>query len=85
MFKRSFVEENKLRFPEDLVYLSDAPFLMEALSKTDRYKKRFAALHVKRKHNDAINFPALSQIKDPNRFNELIAAYYETKTYRIQS
>ncbi|MDI9489122.1 MAG: glycosyltransferase, partial [Bacillota bacterium] len=79
LFKRSFVEENKLRFPEDLVYLSDAPFLMEALSKTDRYKKRFAALYVKRKHNDAINFPALSQIKDPNRFNELIAAYYETK------
>jgi CDP-glycerol glycerophosphotransferase len=78
LFKRDLIEENKLRFPEALVYFSDIPFLMEALSKTNRYKKRFGAVYVKRKHNDAINFPALSQIRDPNRFDEYIDAYYET-------
>lgn len=78
LFRRSLIEENKIRFPEDLKYFSDIPFLMEVLSKTDRYKKRFGAVYVKRKHNDAINFPALSQIKDPNRFVEYIDAYYET-------
>lgn len=77
LFKRSLIEENRLRFPENLVYFSDLPFLLEALSKTDRYKKRFGAVYVKRKHNDAINFPALSQIRDPNRFNEYIDVYYE--------
>ena len=77
LFKRSFIEENNIRFPEDFIYFSDLPFLMEALSKTDRYMKRFRAVYIKRKHNDAINFPALSQIRDPNRFNEFVGVYYE--------
>ena len=83
LFKRDLIENNKLRFPESLVYFSDIPFLMEALSKTNRYKKRFKARYIKRKHNDAINFPALSQIRDSNRFNEYIEVYYET-VKRIQ-
>ena len=34
------------------------------------------AIYVKRKHNDPINTPSLSQIKDPdNRFNEFIKAH----------
>ena len=77
LFKRSFLEENKLRFPENLVYMSDVPFLLEALSKTDKLRKRLSAKYIKRKHNDTINFPALSQIKDPNRFYEFLDTYYE--------
>lgn len=77
LFKRSFIDENNIRFPENFIYFSDLPFLMEALSKTDRYMKRFRAVYIKRKHNDAINYPALSQIRDPNRFNEFIGVYYE--------
>ncbi len=82
LFKRSFLEENQLRFPEDLVYMSDVPFLMEALSKTDKLRKRLSAKYIKRKHNDTINFPSLSQIKDPNRFYEFLDTYYKT-TQRI--
>lgn len=78
LFKRSLIEDNNLRFPENFIYFSDVPFLMEALSKTNRYKKRFGAIYVKRKHNDAINLPALSQIRDPNRFYEYVEVYYET-------
>ncbi len=82
LFRRSFLEEHKLRFPENLIYLSDAPFLLEALSKTDKFCKRLGAKYVKRKHNDAINLPSLSQIKDPNRFFDFLDAYFET-TSRI--
>lgn len=82
LFRRSFIEEYKLRFPENLVYLSDAPFLLEALSKTDKFCKRLSAKYIKRKHNDAINLPSLSQIKDPNRFFDFLDAYFET-TSRI--
>ncbi len=82
LFKRSFIEENKLRFPENLVYMSDVPFLMEALAKTEKLRKRLSAKYIKRKHNDTINFPSLSQIKDPNRFYEFLETYYET-TQRI--
>ena len=78
LFKRSFIEEHGLRFPEDLIYFSDVPFLLEALSKTDKFQKCFSALYVKRKHNDPVNFPSLSQTKDPNRFNEFIDVYYRT-------
>lgn len=78
LFRRSLIEEDKIRFPEDLIYFSDIPFLLEALSKTNRYKKCFDAVYVKRKHNDPINFPSLSQIRDPNRFDEYIDVYYET-------
>lgn len=78
LFKRTFIEENKLRFPEKLVYFSDVPFFMEALSKTDKLKKRLSAIYIKRKHNDSINYPSLTQIKDPNRFYEFLDAYYDT-------
>jgi CDP-glycerol glycerophosphotransferase len=84
LFKRSFIEESKIRFPENLLYMSDVPFLLEALSKTDRFYKCLAAMYIKRKHNDAINFPSLSQIKDPNRFYEFLDTYYDT-TKRIPS
>jgi CDP-glycerol glycerophosphotransferase len=82
LFKRSFIEEQKLRFPENLVYLSDVPFLLEALAKAGKLCKVLSAKYIKRKHNDAINFPSLSQIKDPNRFYEFLDTYYET-TQRI--
>jgi CDP-glycerol glycerophosphotransferase len=82
LFKRSFLEDNNIRFPEKLIYLSDVPFLLEALSKTDKLHKRLSAKYIKRKHNDSIHFPSLSQIKDPNRFYEFLDAYYET-TKRI--
>lgn len=78
LFKRSFIEENRLRFPENLKYFSDMPFLLEALSKAESFKKKLSAKYIKRKHNDSINLPALSQIKDPERFDEFVQAYYET-------
>jgi len=78
LWKRSFLEENGLRFPESFLYFSDVPFLLEALSKTDKLKKRLSAMYIKRRHNDSVNLPALSQIKDPNRYYEYINAYYDT-------
>lgn len=76
LFNRSFLEEHNLTFMEDLKYFSDVPFLLEAIEKSERFKKCFEALYVKRKHNDPVNFPSLSQMKDPNRFREFIDVYY---------
>jgi len=78
LFKRSFIEDNNIRFPENIVYFSDVPFLMEALSLTDKFKKRLSAQYIKRRHNDSIHNPALSQTKDPNRFFEFVDTYYKT-------
>ncbi|HHT98138.1 MAG TPA: bifunctional glycosyltransferase family 2 protein/CDP-glycerol:glycerophosphate glycerophosphotransferase [Clostridiales bacterium] len=78
LFKRSFIENNKLRFKEDFKYFSDLPFLVEALSKTEEITKCYGGVYIKRRHNDPINFPSLSQIKDPLRFDEQIEAYLYT-------
>lgn len=76
LFKRSFLEEHKITFLEDLKYYSDVPFLLEAIEKSERFKKCYNALYVKRKHNDPVNFPSLTQVKDLNRFREYIDVYY---------
>ena len=78
LIKRSFIEENNIRFFEDQVYFSDCPFLIEVLSKAESFRKCLSAIYIKRNHNDPINLPSLSQIKDPNRFKEFIDNYYRT-------
>jgi CDP-glycerol glycerophosphotransferase len=78
LFKRVFLEEHGLGFPEDIKYFADVPFLLEALYKTDRVRSCLAAKYIKRKHNDPINLPSLSQINDPDRFSEFINIYFDT-------
>lgn len=76
MFKRSFLEENNIRFNEEFTYYSDSPFILSVLDKGQYFKKAYSAIYLKRKHNDPVNQPALSQVKDENRFAEMIRAYY---------
>lgn len=76
LIKASVVKENNIRFNEEFIYYADAPFVVELLKYAKSFKKNSDAIFVKRKHNDPINSPALSQIKDPdNRFNEFIKAH----------
>ncbi len=78
LFRRSFIESHHISFPEELVYFSDVPFLLEALSKTEHFLYVPDARYIKRKHNDSIHFPSLSQMKDPMRFYDFLDTYYET-------
>lgn len=76
MFKRSFIEENGIRFNEAFRFYSDAPFILAVLDKARSFRRAYDAKYLKRKHNDPINQPALSQIKDDDRFDEMLRAYY---------
>lgn len=78
LFKRSFIETHHISFPENLIYFSDVPFLLEALSKTEHFLYVPDARYIKRKHNDSVHFPSLSQMKDPMRFYDFLNTYYET-------
>jgi CDP-glycerol glycerophosphotransferase len=78
LFKRSLIETHHIFFSENLVYFSDVPFLLEAMSKTERFLYVPEARYIKRKHNDSIHFPSLSQMKDPMRFYDFLDTYYET-------
>lgn len=80
LMKRQLIEENQIRFQENLKYFSDLPFLIQVLLKAEIYEKRMSSKYVKRKHNDSINMPSLSQMKDENRFYEFVDAYYISKS-----
>ena len=76
LIKRDLLEKHQLRFNEDFIYYSDAPFVVQLLDYANSFKRIDEAIYVKRKHNDPINNPALSQIKDPeNKFDEFIDVY----------
>ncbi len=79
LIKRQIIEESHLRFQEQFKYFSDVSFLVEVLAKAEIYEKKMDAIYIKRKHNDPINLPALSQRKDANRFYEFVDAYNFTK------
>ena len=68
LIKRSLIEDNDISFKEEFFWYTDAPFVVVSFVED--------AILVKRKHNDPINRPALSQIKDPDgRFDEFIEAH----------
>ena len=77
LIRRKVIEEKHLRFDETLKYYSDAPFLASLLNdETLHVRKRFASHYIKRSHQDIVNHPALTQIQDENRFDELVRVFY---------
>lgn len=78
LFKREMIEENKISFNEDFKFYSDLSFLVEALEHAMLFERDYSSMYIKRKHNDPINQPSLSQLKDPDKFNEYIRAYHYT-------
>ena len=78
LIRRSKIEEKHLRFDESLKYYSDAPFLTALLNDESLHiRKRFFAHYIKRKHADIVNHPALTQIQDENRFDEMVDTFYK--------
>lgn len=75
LIKRSLIEDNHLRFNEDFIYYSDLPFVEGLVMYGHKIGFNENTLYAKRKHNDPINTPALSQIKDETKFDEFINVY----------
>ncbi|MDD8049585.1 MAG: CDP-glycerol glycerophosphotransferase family protein [Thomasclavelia sp.] len=81
LIKRDIISKHSLRFNEKFSYYSDLPFLCALLKYSNTFDNDASCIYVKRKHNDPINTPALSQIKDPdNKFDEFIEAYKYTRS-----
>lgn len=77
LFHRGFLLENKIRFNEKLIFFSDLGFMVNALEHAGSVSFVEEAVYVKRKHNDPIHYPALSQIKTGDRFEEFVEAYIQ--------
>lgn len=75
LIKKKLIDEHQIRFNEDFYY-TDVPFVIQLVNYAKSFDRVEQAIFVKRKHNDPINTPALSQIKDSeNKFDEFLMAY----------
>lgn len=79
MFRREFLIENNISFNNEFFYYSDIGFVVQVLKKLRTAYFVEEAVYVKRKHNDPIHYPSLSQTKSGYRFNEHISAYLQVK------
>jgi CDP-glycerol glycerophosphotransferase len=75
LIKRSLITENHIKFNEDIKFLSDLPFLFQILHYADTFEYQPKALYIKRKHNDSVNYPSLSQMDGSKDYSEYIKAY----------
>ncbi|MDF2539548.1 MAG: hypothetical protein K0S76_2569 [Herbinix sp.] len=75
LIKRSLILDNKIRFNEDIRFISDYPFLLQVLRVAKHYENQPLALYMKRNHNDAINMPSLGQMKGSKSFKEYVRTY----------
>lgn len=80
LMKRSLIVENGICFNEDIIFLSDYPFLLQVLSMAEHFERNMAAVYIKRRHNDSINLPSLGQRKGSKNFKEYVMAYEYAKT-----
>lgn len=75
LIRRSVITKNQIRFNENIKYLSDYPFLLQVLDKTQSFEYEPQAVYMKRNHNDAANMP-LSQRNNSKSFREYVDTYH---------
>ena len=80
LINRELLMKNNIRFQEDVYFYADLLFVAHLLNitKTSDYVKE--AIYIKRKHNDPVHYPSISQLKSIDRFNHLICAYEKIQT-----
>lgn len=79
LFDRGFLEKNRIRFNEKCIFYPDMGFLVRTLDLSRSCSFVEEAVYVKRKHNDPIHYPSLSQLKTEDRFEEYIGVYKEAR------
>lgn len=78
LLRREFLEKNKIRFPEDRAYFTMQPFMINALINAGNCYYVEEALYIKRKHNDPVYHPSLSQTVSENKFEQLVLSFGES-------
>lgn len=77
LFRRELLEKHHIRFDEKFLLYADLTFVVQTLYYAERFDRDLRAFYVKRKHNDPIHQPSISQTKMPTRFEEHLQAYSE--------
>lgn len=85
LFKTTFIRQNGFTFDENYRYYSDMTFLCPVLDRLTSQVRVEDAIYVKRKHNDPINYPALSQEESDDRFEERCKAVETTRSLIVEN
>ena len=80
LIRREFILEKDFFFDEDYKYFTDLPYVVRIMCATEKMIEIRKVLYLKRKHNDPIHLPSLSQISDEKtKLTEAMRAYVSIK------
>ncbi|WP_167958773.1 CDP-glycerol:glycerophosphate glycerophosphotransferase [Anaerosporobacter faecicola] len=72
------LRKNELFFNEQILFYADLSFVASVLKTFTNVVSVPDAKYVKRKHNDPVHYPAITQIKVEDKFNNMLTAYETT-------
>lgn len=75
LIKREFLEYNQIRFEEQFALYPDMPFVVELMKHGENFAYCPDAFYIKRKHNDPITMPSVSQLKISTRLEEQMETF----------
>jgi CDP-glycerol glycerophosphotransferase len=75
LIQRELLEKHQIRFEEQCKLYPDMPFVVELVKCGESFAFCPTAFYIKRKHNDPITMPALSQLKVPTRLEEQMETF----------
>lgn len=78
MIKRFLIINHDIHFNEDIIYLSDYPFVFQVLQCAEVFEYQKHAHYIKRNHNDPINSPSLLQLYANKDYRDFMKAYQYT-------
>lgn len=75
LVRRELLVENEIGFDEQVLFYADMSFVARTLKVAKNTSSVVDARYVKRKHNDPIHYPAITQIKAEDKFSNMLHAY----------
>lgn len=78
LIKRELLIKNEIVFDEQVLFYADMSFVAKTLQLAKNAVSVVDARYVKRKHNDPIHYPAITQIKAEDKFSNMLHAYETT-------
>jgi CDP-glycerol glycerophosphotransferase len=85
LMKRSLITRSNISFNEDIIFLSDYPFLLQVLAAASTFERNIDAVYVKRNHNDPVNMPSLGQLRGAKALRNISRPMNMQRPYWIRT
>ncbi len=77
LFRRSFLNKTGIKFKEDIIYISDYPYLLQVLQAAENFESQPQAIYMKHIYEEP-GYPSLGERKGSKSFWEYTDAYLYT-------